>query len=781
MVRFSRPRQGFGWQPKKGLGMSSDSTSPQRTICEAASLVGLTPIMDESDLRRAVELSMIHVRPPLHVPGYEQETFVGRGAFGEVWKAVDSNSGRVVAIKFYNRRGGLDWSHMSREVEKLQYLFSDRHVVQLLEVGWEANPPYYVMEYMEHGSLEDRLKAGAMTVTEAVTMIRNVALGLVGAHDRGILHCDLKPDNIMLDEDGNPRLADFGQSRLKREHAPAVGTLFYMAPEQAELSMIPDARWDVYALGAILYRMLTGNLPYLTEETTHSVSSQTSVQQRLKAYSQSLQTLPPPTDHNHVPGVDSSLGQIVDRCLAVNPKRRYPNVQSVLHALALRESKLSQRPLLTLGILAPAAAVLLLSLVSVFLFTRTLGTARSLLLERTSESNQFAAKSVAARFAIDIDQRWQILEQEAAQGPLIQWLQRDDLRAAPNDVPTEVPLWLRGRYEHWNSRFSKNTTASYWYVLDLHGVLRAIEPTGQEEIGNYYGYREYFHGLGTQLNREDPVPKAIREAHRSNVFHSQPTNRPAVSLSVPIRDADGGQILGVLAMEAELGHFAEFQGSRNQTAVLVDLRPDESASRGLIVEHPRFDDLLQANRRLDAFYVSASTLAILDAPRGGQVRARDANIDWRSSPNAAASTFPRPFVLDSYHDPVGDATMDDLVAVVEPVIFRREADKAVDSGWILLVQERRSEILEPIARLRSMVIFGGLTALILVASIMAGLWWLVTYVQNAPNRLRASRMGNGRLPSDSSSTASDPVARGPAAAETKAEHADRKQLGKVSP
>lgn len=121
----------------------------------------VTPRMEEADLRQSSRLSLEQLKPPASVAGFEQQEFLGRGAFGEVWKAIDSNSGRAVAIKYYTRRGGLDWSHMAREVEKLQHLFSDRYVVQLIGVGWEADPPYYIMEYMQYGSLEDRLRAGA--------------------------------------------------------------------------------------------------------------------------------------------------------------------------------------------------------------------------------------------------------------------------------------------------------------------------------------------------------------------------------------------------------------------------------------------------------------------------------------------------------------------------------------------------------------------------------------------------------------------------------------------
>src|SRR3954464_4578512 len=155
-----------------------------------------TQIQGTEEQRRAQELSLQRWRPPIDVPGYEPRRFLGAGAYGEVWVALDRTTGRQVAIKFYAHTGGLDWSILSREVEKLAFLSADRYVVQLLDVGWEADPPYYVMEYVEQGSLEDLLKReGKLSVRDAVSLFRDVAIGLLHAHAKGVLHCDLKPAN----------------------------------------------------------------------------------------------------------------------------------------------------------------------------------------------------------------------------------------------------------------------------------------------------------------------------------------------------------------------------------------------------------------------------------------------------------------------------------------------------------------------------------------------------------------------------------------------------------
>jgi len=711
--------------------------------------------MADGEIRFSARLSVQSSRPPAKVPGYEQEVFIGRGAFGEVWKAINSNNGRAVAIKFYSHRGGLDWSHMAREVEKLQYLFADRYVVQLFDIGWDADPPYYVMEYMGQGSLEDRLRKQSISVTEAVRIIREIARGLVHAHDRGILHCDLKPSNILLDQDGSPRLADFGQSRLKHERAPALGTLFYMAPEQADLSATPDARWDVYALGTILYRMVSGELPYSSESLTTSVASSGPIEERLRSYVQLLHKSPRPNAHRRIPGVDKFLARVIEGCLALDPKHRFRNVQSVLFALDQRETKRAQRPLLLLGLLGPALVVLVMTLVGGYLLDSTLTAATDELLDRTVESDRFAAKSVAGRLALEVDKRWHFMEQEAGRRKVQEWLADERQPADRREADRPFQQWIDERRNFWNQHFSPQTASAYWFILDRQGRLRAISPNDESLLGTYFGYRDYFHGQGRELPRDAPPPAPITESYRSNVFRSQPTNRPAIGLSVPIfdleKESNEPPVLGVLVMETELGHFADFAGSRCQFAALVDLRPDENGKRGLLVEHPELTAQTAQHAPVGQYYVTGDVLAVLDALRQHPSTADESNATASAAGETSTSSLSpaRSSVIIPYRDPVGGAFAGDWLAAAEPVFVFRSADSVYDSGWAVLIQERHEDTLRPLARVRSLIVNGGAIALGLVALVIAGLWGIVVLLARAPQRAKSLGFWNRSLPTTS--------------------------------
>jgi len=192
---------------------------------------GNTEIQNDDDRERSRRLSLQANKAPAEIEGYSIVRRLGTGAYGTVWLAREDRTGRMVAVKFYPHRRGLNWSMLSREVEKLAAVYTSRNIVRLLDVGWNAEPPYFVMEYVENGSLGNFLARGRISVEEAIRITREICSALIDAHGAGVLHCDLKPDNVLLDNQLHARLCDFGQSRMSHEQSPALGTLYYMAPE----------------------------------------------------------------------------------------------------------------------------------------------------------------------------------------------------------------------------------------------------------------------------------------------------------------------------------------------------------------------------------------------------------------------------------------------------------------------------------------------------------------------------------------------------------------------
>jgi serine/threonine protein kinase len=741
--------------------MSSEFTAQPAGSFPAQPAGNFTEKQTPADLQRSKELSLERTRPPTEVPGYEAQRFIGSGAYGEVWAGVDRNTGRKVAIKFYAHRRGVDWALLQREVEKLVFLSADRYVVQLLEVGWDGDPPYYVMEFVEQGSLDDLLrKHGTFSAAEAAEMFREIAVGLAHAHGKGVLHCDLKPANILLDQDHRPRLADFGQSRLSNEQRPALGTLFYMAPEQADLEAVPDVRWDVYALGAIFYTLVVGSPPHRNDTTTSQIDAADDLADRLARYRQAIRTAPPPTEHRR--RMDKALAEIIDRCLAVNPNDRFANVQEVLDALDARDRARRRVPMMLLGFIGPLIVLLVTAFFSWHGYTRAVENAEGLSRKLSWQGNEQAAHLAAEKVTGEIERLFQIADKEAA-APLFlpkffevvdsspALMSLSDPEAEESEIvsarkaffnePGRVALdrYLKERIQSYLKLADRDPRAPRFasiFVTDRLGTQIASafdEEIVSESIGVNRPNRSYFHGGGADLPpfpRTPQNPRHIERTHLSAVFQSSTQKTWKVAISTPImRDVDGKQQFeGILVLTVKLGDFkisrSEQARSRDRFAVLVDGR--EGADRGTILQHPLYDELQAAKDgyipqaffdgpeyRVDPELLQAADGQVFEDPLG-KYRAASSGKNEQTI-EALARQYDRPWL-----------------AAAAPVLPPIGAGENINSGLVVLVQSDYQSAVLPSRQLGAQFVKNSFWMLVVMAAVSLGLWYIVVRTFREP-------------------------------------------------
>ena len=692
--------------------------------------------------------------PPC-VPGYDTRQFLGKGAFGQVWVAVDKTTGRQVAIKFFSHRKALDWSSLSREVEKLVFLSTDRYVVQLLDVGWDAEPPYYVMEYIENGSLEDHLRQhGTLPIAVAAELFREVAIGLSHAHSKGVLHCDLKPANVLLDQDLRPRLADFGQSRLTHEQSPALGTLFYMAPEQADLKAVPDARWDVYALGALVYCMLTGAPPHRTPTSLTEFEQMSGLTDRLAHYKRLIRNAPPPEDHRKIPGIDRALVEIIDRCLSAEPGGRYPHVANVLQALEARRRARTRRPLWLLGFVAPLILLATMGLFGYRGYRLAVDESQELARRGAENSSGFAVEGEAKVAANEIERRIRAVEAAAEDQGLLQQLvelqQNSELQetleqlADPQLDESERQM-ARRRFvassDHQRLQDyldilivdQRQPRVASWILTGPRGNMLAAafaDEPANTPVADCFAYRTYYHGGPRDLDKRDRTQRPVTETHISAKFRSTATGTSKVAVTTPVMA--GAQVLGVVGITVELGAFVSFPTSQDRCALLVDGR--EGDFQGVVLQHPLYEELISQQQMLPE-------------------RFDEYRMDIRQWTTRRSEDRDR-YRAVVYQDPLGQDVLGhryrgDWIGCAAPVqvtLFRDEDGTITpglfDTGFLMVVQERLATASEPVQRLASRLLLEGLAALLAIAIAIPIVWGFVMKMMRDPEESLAGRIAN---------------------------------------
>jgi tetratricopeptide (TPR) repeat protein len=265
---------------------------------------------------------------------YEIQTKLGAGGMGEVYLAQDSELDRTVAIKILPERLAADPQRLPRFIQEARAAsaLNHPHILTIHEIGSYQTSKFIAMEFIDGDTLRERMKAG-MKLLQVLEVASEIASALVAAHAAGIVHRDIKPDNVMVRRDGYVKVLDFGLAKLT-ERKPAtndpeaptramvntdagtvMGTANYMSPEQAKGVQV-DARSDLWSLGAVMYEMVTGQLPFQGETPTETISL-------------ILQKEPPPLTRS-APGIPDELDRIVTKALTKDLEERYQSAKDLL-------------------------------------------------------------------------------------------------------------------------------------------------------------------------------------------------------------------------------------------------------------------------------------------------------------------------------------------------------------------------------------------------------------------------------------------------------------------
>ncbi len=247
---------------------------------------------------------------PLHYEDYVLEQLLGSGGMGKVFRARVKGTQQKVAIKALHKKRQSDRRAVSQFVKEAQVLtkLQNPHLVRVEGLGRFPHGGYFmVMDFVDGVDLQSQLETGPFTITEAVSVVQHVADAIGYAHDQDIIHCDLKPANILRDQQGNIRVTDFGFAYLIAGSATPVnsigGTAGYLAPEILNRQSLPAPTTDIFSLGVLLWTLITGMLPASLFKLTGVKQQQTPV------------------------------ARIVKRCLSPTPQNRFQTISELQQAL----------------------------------------------------------------------------------------------------------------------------------------------------------------------------------------------------------------------------------------------------------------------------------------------------------------------------------------------------------------------------------------------------------------------------------------------------------------
>jgi len=711
------------------------------SVASDTRLTELTCLSCGKGFSLASESASTEAQPVLAtIAHFELLSRVGMGGFGTVWKARDTRLDRIVALKV-PRKEQLDPQDVENFLHeaKIAAQLSHPNIVKIFEVGRDGDTVYLVSEFMEGKSLSQWSAERQIAPTEIAELTIKILGALSQAHASGVIHRDLKPQNILMDDRGEPHITDFGLAkRLTTDitctiDGKVMGTPAYMSPEQARgATSQTDHRTDLYSMGVLLFQLLTEELPFrgnIQRLIYHVIHDEPP---RLRELDSEL-----PID----------LETICMKLLEKEPARRYASADEVADELQRfrRGEPIHARPVSWVERLArwakrhPAIPSLFATLVVVMIVVSivtwrwyraaAVSTERALTAQALRGAG-FAADSVSHNATQHVEDQYGLIEGLATS---LEFLEPYfELIDEPQLVPIFDSLGDEGLDADRRSKLrsellahpaqravqrelqniaAKRADVFGWFVMREDGLQIARWPVN-DTIGSNYNWRTYFHGLPRDFASSEAYRASslehIKRTHLSAAFVSQVSDRWVVAISTPLwRPAshpDAGKFVGIVALLFEVGQITDLPGGEraSEFAVLVDTR---EGSEGIILQHPLYDQLLatRSERLSEQFQALRVDLA-----------------GW------APSAAPEVELQANYRDPLAaDSRGSDFnqrwLAAKSPVLARGEK-----TGLVVVVQQSyRERIGNGFERLDRQVRWLLGASLGLVLALVVPIWSLV--------------------------------------------------------
>ncbi len=601
--------------------------------------------------------------PPDFGADYEVIAEIGRGGMGIVYKAHQKSLDKIVAVKTIT--GGPfatieDIERIHKEARRAAAL-RHRNIVTVHQVAEHGGRHFFVMDHIDGRTLAELTAERPLASLEAAGYVKTIADGIHYAHQRQILHCDLKPANILLDEEGTPYISDFGLAKRMGENAKYLptsavgGSPGYMAPEQVVGGELTTAT-DVYGLGAILYALLTGRPPF---------QGQTLLETLKKVREASPQ---PPSRHNSK--VDRDLEAICLRCLDKDKEQRYASAKGVARDLGRylagdepdarlwnrreRTVRWCRRNPVAAGMISAVVFISILTLAMAISISEARKDAQ---LREALQSNSFAARDLARTALLQLRDLRDAAEEAARDGTFSELLRKQS--------DSGLQHYLERICSAGPIPFASCT------VLNANGIQLARVGDVGTPLKYDFSWRDYFRGA-----RDHRGLQGRSIVHVSRVYRSKIDDFFKLAISVPVLDSER-QFLGAVT-----------------TAVTTD-----AAIGGVILEDPRRKVAVIALRDID-----------------------DPESDFQSLPSKAvvvfhpgyhrgveAVAFPDQSPLVTYMDPVHDNELDDSQRTLDPVDNYQDPVASVldeyrgrwiagfapvgNTGLAIIVQQRYDEAL----------------------------------------------------------------------------------------